>query len=294
MSNEMKGVLLAIGATIGWSLSGVFVRYVPEVDPWTFNAYRGASMSIALLLWMVLRYRADVFSHFRHATPVPLIATAGFFGIGSSLYILAMQNASVAAVSCVAATSPLFAALLAWVWLGERTRLVVLLAIFVALGGVGIVAFGESGTSLTGLLGSLVALLVAFCFAGQSVTLRRYRSVEMAPSLIVGGFGIFFAVSLTVGLAPIGRHELMILAAMGTLQLAVPLVLYMRGARYVSAVQMVLISLADAFLNPFWVWAVHGELPATSVYWGGILILGAIAVATWPRRKIVAPSEISP
>ena len=74
---------------------------------------------------------------------MPLIATAGFFGIGSSLYILAMQKASVAAVSCVAATSPLFAALLAWVWLGEKTRLVVFLAILVALGGVGVVAFGE-------------------------------------------------------------------------------------------------------------------------------------------------------
>jgi DME family drug/metabolite transporter len=241
-----------------------------------------------------LRYRGDVFSHFRHATPVPLIATAGFFGIGSSLYILAMQSASVAAVSCVAATSPLFAALIAWVWLGERTRLVVMLAIIVALGGVAIVAFGESGASLTGLFGSLIALLVALCFAGQSVTLRRYHSVEMAPSLIIGGFGIFAVVSLTVGLKPISLDEILILAVMGAVQLALPLVLYMRGARYVPAVQMVLISLADAVLNPFWVWVVHGELPAASVYWGGILILGAIAVATWPRRKNVIPSEVSP
>lgn len=285
MSNELKGVLLAIGATVGWSLSGVFVRYVPTIDPWTFNAYRGASMSCALLLWMLLRYRSEIFSHFRHATPIPLIATAGFFGIGSSLYILAMQQASVAAVSCVAATSPLFAALLAWVWLGERTRLVVLLAIFVALGGVAIVAFGESGASITGLYGSLVALLVALCFAGQSVTLRRYHSVEMAPSLIIGGFGIFIVVSLTIGLKAINFNEFLILAVMGTVQLALPLVLYMRGARYVPAVQMVLISLADAVLNPFWVWIVHGEVPVESVYWGGLLILGAIAAATWPRRR---------
>lgn len=290
----MKGVLLAIGATIGWSLSGVFVRYLPDIDPWTFNAYRGGSMSLALILWMVLRYRGEVFQHFRHATPVPLIATAGFFGIGSSLYILAMQSASVAAVSCVAATSPLFAALLAWIWLGERTRLVVLAAIVVALGGVAIVAFSESGASLTGLMGSLIALLVALCFAGQSVTLRRYHSVEMAPSLIIGGFGIFVVVSLTVGLAPVSGRQLAILAAMGTLQLAVPLVLYMRGARYVSAVQMVLISLADAFLNPFWVWLVHGELPHGSVFVGGAIILGAIAVATWPRRNAAEPVPVPP
>lgn len=283
MSNEMKGVLLAIGATIGWSLSGMFVRFVPAIDPWTFNAYRGASMSCALLLWMLLRYRGDTFSHFRQAEPLALVATAGFFGIGSSLYILAMQLASVAAVSCVAATSPLFAALLAWLWLGERTRLTVFVAIFVALAGVAIVAFGESGASISGLRGSLVAVLVAICFAGQSVTLRRYHSVEMAPSLIVGGFGIFTVVTLTVGLAPIALHDFLILATMGTVQLALPLVLYMRGARYVPAVQMVLISLADAFLNPFWVWLVHGEVPAAGVFWGGALILGAIAAATIRR-----------
>ena len=54
----------------------------------------------------------------------------------------------------------------------------------------------------------------------------------------------------------------------------------MRGARHVAAVQMVLITMADAFLNPLWVWMVHGELPATAVYWGGALILAAIAATT--------------
>ena len=291
MSNEMKGVLLAIGATIGWSLSGVFIRYIPDIDAWTFNAYRGASMGGALLLWMLLRYRSEAVAHFRQATLIPLVATAGFFGIGSSLYILAMQKASVAAVSCVAATSPLFAALLAWLWLGERTRLMVLAAILVALAGVAVVAFGESGASLTGLQGSLIALVVALCFAGQSVTLRRYHSVEMAPSLIVGGFGVFAVVALTQGLAPISLNEFLILAVMGAVQLALPLVLYMRGARYVPAVQMVLISLADAFLNPFWVWLVHGEVPDRSVFLGGALILGAIAAVTLRRA---APDNSMP
>lgn len=285
MSNELKGILLAIGATVGWSLSGVFIRYIPHVDAWTFNAYRGGSMSVALLIWMALRYRGDMIGHFRQATLLPLIATAGFFGIGSSLYVLAMQKASVAAVSCVGATSPLFAALIAWLWLKERTRPIVLAAILVALAGVAIVAFGEGGASLSGLEGSLIALLVALCFAGQSVTLRRYHSVEMAPSLIVGGFGIFAIVALTQGLAPITANEFMTLALMGAVQLALPLVLYMRGARYVPAVQMVLISLADAFLNPFWVWLVHGEVPETSIFLGGALIVGAIAAVTLRRAS---------
>jgi drug/metabolite transporter (DMT)-like permease len=285
MSNELKGVLLVCGATLFWSLSGVFIRFVPEIDPWTLNAWRGLSTAVSLLIWMLFAHRGTVIGHFRRSAPLALIATACFFGIGSSLYIAAMQLASVAAVSCVAATSPLFAAMLAWFWLGERTGIKVFLAIGVALAGVAIVAFGEADASLTGLSGALVALLVAMCFAGQSVTLRRYHNVAMEPALIVGGLGIFVVVSLTIGLGAVDARGLAIVGLMGVVQLALPLVFFMRGARYVPAVQMVLISLADAILNPFWVWIVHGEVPVESVYWGGFLILGAIAVATWPRRK---------
>ncbi len=143
----------------------------------------------------------------------------------------------------------------------------------------------RGGASISGLYGSLVALLVALCFAGQSVTLRRYHSVEMAPSLIVGGFGIFIVVGLTVGLKPISLNEMLILAAMGTVQLALPLVLYMRGARYVPAVQMVLISLADAFLNPFWVWLVHSEVPSRQ------RVPGRSAYPGRHRRRHRAPGD---
>ncbi len=284
MHPQVKGVLLVSGATLFWSLSGVFVRWLPAVDPWTFNAWRGLGMGLALLVWSVLFYGPVVGALFRQTDPVALLISASFFAVGSSLYIVAMQMASVAAVSCVGATSGLFAALLARVWLGERTRPVFYLAIGVAMGGVVAIALGERNASVSGFAGALVALGVALSFAGQSVALRRYKALGMEPALMAGGLSVFVAVAATVGLAPISWASLLSLLLMGTLQLAVPMLLYMRGARYVSAVQMVLITMADAFLNPFWVWLVHGELPATAVYWGGALILVAIAATTLPGR----------
>jgi hypothetical protein len=47
---------------------------------------------------------------------------------------------------------------------------------------------------------------------------------------------------------------------------------------------MVLITMADAFLNPFWVWLVHGELPAQAVYAGSVLVLGGIVWSNWPAK----------
>ena len=280
MRNAVKGVALVAGATLFWSLSGVFVRWMPSVDPWTFNAWRGLGMGLALMVWTLAHYGRGAVALFRHTDPVAVAIAASFFAVGSSLYILAMQLASIAAVSCLGATSCLFAALLARIWLGERTQPIFYVAIAVAMGGVAFIAFGESNASVSGLTGSIAALGMALCFAGQSVALRRYQALDMEPSMVVGGLSVFGVVAVSVGLAPIATSTLLTLLLMGALQLALPMVLFMRGARHVAAVQMVLITMADAFLNPLWVWMVHGELPATAVYWGGALILAAIAATT--------------
>ena len=121
---------------------------------------------------------------------------------------------------------------------------------------------------------------MAVCFAGQSVALRRYSAQGMEPAMIVGGLSIFVLVSLFGTLAPLALSTILLLFVMGTVQLSIPMVMYMRGARHVPVTQMVLITMADAFLNPLWVWMLFGELPAAGVFWGGALILAAIAATT--------------
>ncbi len=90
-------------------------------------------------------------------------------------------------------------------------------------------------------------------------------------------------IRFTIGLQPLDLMPLLVLLLMGVVQLAIPMWLYMRGARHVAAVQMVLITMADVVLNPLWVWIVHREVPATSVFWGGAVILLAISLTSWPQ-----------
>ncbi len=281
--DSARGLALVAGATFFWSLSGMFARWLPQVDPWTFNATRGLGMGVALLLWMVWEYRGDAIGLFTKSNPVALLISGGFFAAGSSLYILALQMTSVAAASCIGATSGIFAAVMARFWLGERTPAVFYVAVVMAIVGVALIAFGEAGTAGVGsLTGTAVAVAFALCFAGQSVALRRYSALRMEPAMVLGGLGVYFAVRFTVGLEPLDSGTLLVLLLMGVVQLAIPMVLYMRGARHVPAVQMVLITMADVVLNPLWVWLVHGEVPAISVFWGGAVILLAIGVTTWP------------
>jgi drug/metabolite transporter (DMT)-like permease len=284
-TSSAKGLLLVAGATLFWSLSGVFVRWLPGVQPWTFNAYRGLGMALAILAWTLWHYRGETIAMFRRSEPTALLISAGAFALGSSLYIVAMNLSSVAAVSCLGATSGLFAGVLARIWLGEKTQPVFYVAVFMALGGATVIALGEGEASINGYWGTLIGLGVAFCFALQSVSLRRYKALDMEPAMLLGGLGVFALVAASGLLVALPLQSVALLLLMGAVQLALPLVLYMRGARSVGAVQMVVITMADAILNPLWVWLVHGEIPVVGVYWGGALILLGIGLTTWNERK---------
>ena len=76
---------------------------------------------------------------------------AAFFGIGSTLYVYALTMGNVASVSVLCATSPFFAAVLAWLVMRERTSAVSLGATVVALVGVAIVVQAEMSALATGL-----------------------------------------------------------------------------------------------------------------------------------------------
>ncbi len=282
----LRGILFCCLATVCWSLSGAFVRTVPNIDPWTINAYRGFSAGICLLIYMLLRYRGDTFRRLFPAQPMGFIVSAGFFAAGTTVYIVALSMASVASVSVLGATSPIFAALLAWMMIGERTSPLVLIATVMVLLGVYLIARAEEAEMQSGLLGTLLGVLVGFTFAGQTVALRRYRHVEMTPAIMYGGFLVALLVLLIHGLPILSLRDYAVIALMGLVQLAIPLVLYIEGAKHVPAVPAILISLGDVVLNPTWAWLTHGEPVQPGVFLGGAIIVAAILMATiWPQLR---------
>ena len=291
-SDYFKGVALVFAATLFWSLSGIFVRSLSTTDGMTIAIYRAFFAAVTLFIALALRYRAEVFQRFRAMAGLGTLLCGGFFASASTLYILSLANAPVANVSCVAATSPLFAAILARILLGERTTILVWLAALIAIAGVVITMQGDLGGG--NFVGTLMALGVAFCFAGQSVSLRWFRNVDMVPAIYLGALAMTGVLAISHGLPPIGWHDLGLIAAMAVVQLALPLYLFAVGARYIPAVQATLINLLDVLFNPFWAWLGVGERPTVDAAIGGSLIVGAVLLAIVYGARVAARTTADP
>ena len=284
-----SGVFFVFLATLGWSLSGLFVRLMPGLDGWQLNCWRGYWMAVALMVYLVAVYGRGALRAFAEIPRVALFASALFFALGSTLYVSSLTMVSTATVSVIGATSPLFAALLSpWVT-GEKPGFEAWIAAGLALLGVGVIAW--EGLEAGRTVGLLLSICVPMAFAGQTLALRRYRNVDMVPSICLGGIMSFFIagfLGFTAGHVGggfnVGFREVLLLAVMATLQLAIPLVFYIKGARSVPAVTLTLIAMLDAVINPLWPWIFVGEHPGRTAFIGGGIIVGAVLISVFGRK----------
>jgi drug/metabolite transporter (DMT)-like permease len=278
-------IALVVLATIGWSLAGVFVRVLPGLNGWQINCWRGLSMAIFLLAYLAVANGKQTLTTFRSMPATAMLAGAGFFALGSTLYVTSLTLTSTANVSAINAIAPVFVIVLsAWVT-KEHPGKAAWIAAFLALAGVSIIFRG--GLRSGDWLGSLVAVAVALCFAGQTLTLRRFRDLEMMPAILVGGLAVFVIAGIAGGF-DVPWREIGILAVMGPVQLAIPLILFARAARQVPAATLSLIALLDTVLNPMWSWIGVGEIPAVASFVGGVVIVIAVSLSILAGRRMSA------
>jgi drug/metabolite transporter, DME family len=291
------GVIFVLLATLGWSMSGVFVRTMPQLDGWQINCWRGFWMATGLIVYMAWRYGSHFFREFARIPSVALWSSAVCFAAGTTLYVTSLTLASTATVSVIGAASPLVTGLLSpWIT-QERPSLVNWLGALLAL--VGMAVIGWHGLETGQYAGILTSLGVTLTFALQTLLLRRYRDVDMMPAIALGGFIAFLANGLLGGaLNPSGGFQvdvqaMLLLMLMGPLQLTLPLIAYAKGAKIVPAMLLSLLAMTDAVLNPLWPWLVYGEQPGKAALIGGAIILGAVLITTMLAARLrTKPSEV--
>ncbi len=278
-----RGRLLVVAAALLWSLSGFFVK-----SPWladlpvesagpTIAFYRCVFACLILLPFVRLS---------RIGWHPAMLLMAGFFASMNILLICSMTQTSAANAILLQYTAPIWMFVASVTLLKEKADGRNVAALVLGMVGVGVIVVAFWGG--TEAAGVLMGLGAGVSYGGVVVCLRVLRGHD--PFVLVA---LNHAVSalvvlpwiITTGGAPDGG-QLFTLFAFGTLQMAVPYVLFTRGMRTVSPQEAGVITLIEPVINPVWVFLLWHEPVALATVIGGAFILLGLAVryVPWGRR----------
>ena len=270
------GVACAVAAATVFSTAGVIVRRI-DLPAWDISFWRSALLVAAmlpLLVWQRRRIWIDV----RNAGPALLLSALLLSG-SFVAFILALGLAPVANVLIMFGATPFITALAARVFLGEPLHRHTLLAMGVAVAGLGLSVAGS--LQMGALAGMAVAGFVVLCMSGNYVVVRHRRDIGMAPAIWLAGL-----ISGLVAL-PFSHPETVMwsqvpwLLALSPGQLAGGLLLYMASLKRIPAGRAALLGLLELVLGPIWVWLFDGERPGDLTLAGGAIVIGAAAANVW-------------
>lgn len=267
------GVGLVLLAALALSSGGVLIRHIDGADGWQILFYRSLAGALTIFTVLVLRYRRSLIAAFRRVGRAGVLG-ALFLGAAFACFVWAVVLTSVANVALIGSTSPLFAAGLAWLVLGERVGRGVALAGAVAALGIAVM-FADS-VSGSGWDGNLVALGLPLSFAVMLIVFRRRPTIDMLPAtclaaLVAMGIGAVMADGLAIS-----GHDAALAVLLGVLQVGLGFSLITVGSRGVPAAEVALLLLLEAILSPIWVWAWADEVPRDATLIGGVFVLAAV------------------
>jgi drug/metabolite transporter (DMT)-like permease len=279
-----RGQIYVALAAIAWSTAGVLQRQL-SVDISTQVAGRAVFAAIALLLFVAVSERGRFLAAWR-SIGVAGIALAVGIAAASASFIAALNHTSVARVLFIMAASPVLAALLGWIFLGEAIARRTALAMAIALAGVALMLGAPGGGSATG---DALAVGMTLAFAITLVITRHRRDVSMAPATCLSQLILIavFAPLATPGAIDAGEAGW--LALLGGGQIALGLALLTVGARLIPAAQVALITLLEVVLGPIWVWLAYAEQPDAATLVGGAIVIVAILFQTRAAPPPPAP-----
>ena len=193
-------------------------------------------------------------------------------------------------------TAPVWVAILAAWFLGERATRADWVTIVVALGGMTL--FFKDSLVAGHLAGDVLSVVSGVCFAAMTIALRKQKDGSPVESIILGNILAFL-----VGLPWILKSPMLpasgwvALVVLGVVQLGVSYWLYVRAIRHVTALEAVLIPVIEPILNPLWVLIFMREKPSGWALVGGAIVLSAVtlrAVISIRARYVPAPAVAPP
>ncbi|PWW03405.1 EamA-like transporter family protein [Hoeflea marina] len=246
-----------------------------EGDAWSVLAVRsGLTFVTAVIVWLAIRLITG-----RSIPILPgraAIAVVTFYILASISFMLAVFATTTANLVFILAFTPMFAALLSWVTLGERPSTATFIAMAVMIAGVALIV--ADGLAAGHFLGDLTALASAFCLS-CAITVSRRSRADM-------GFAPLFSalVPAIIGLTMAGGPSHIVVEAPWWIVLnglvVTPLAFWClaTGPKYISGPEVAMFYLLETIFAPVWVWMIFAEEPSRNGLIGGLVMIVTLIV----------------
>lgn len=277
-----------------WGASFLFMRMsAADFGPVPLVFVRVALAGALLLPLLAARGQANVLrARWRELAVVGLLNSALPF----VCFTLAALVLGAALMSVFNATAPIWGALVAWAWLGEKPSASRAAGLALGVAGVGVLSWGKAdlqpgGHGVSPALG-IAACLAATLMYGVAANYSRRKLAGVPPLAQATGSQLAGAVVLAVPalfLWPAATPPLRAWGAAGALALActaLAYVLYFRLIAHVGAARAISVTFLIPAFATGWAWLFLGEVPSASMLGGGAVILLGTALATgfWQPR----------
>ena len=259
-----QAIVFLIITALLWSLGGLLIKWIP----WNPMAIAGMRSAIAAVLMGLFKRKMN-FTWSRTQ-----IGGAFFYAATVILFVSANKMTTAANAILLQYTAPIYVALFAGWFLGEKTTKWDWLTIVTALGG--ILLFFLDDLSAGGWWGNMVAILSGVAFAGLALFLRKQKDGSPLESLFLGNvLTALIGLPFMFGSTP-GAMGWLGLFLLGVFQLGFSYILYARAIKHVTALEAILIPIIEPILNPIWVLLLLGETPGKWAVAGGAIVLVSV------------------
>jgi len=271
-------LLLLILTALFWSLGGLMIKKV-NLHPMAIAGWRSAIAVVFLLIWT----RKPKFTWSR-----PQIGCALAYAGNMFSFIAATKLTTAANAILLQYTAPAYVAVFSIPFLKEFPRRIDWWAVALTL--IGMVLFFFDRISLTGMWGNLAGIAAGITFAWLILFLRKQKEGSPVESVILGNaLTALLALPLLVQTLPTVQDWIW-LSLLGSIQTAVPYIIYSIAIRHVTALEGILVPVIEPLLNPTWAFLFLGEVPGFWAVIGGVIILSAVTmrsvIPAGPLRSI--------
>ena len=151
----------------------------------------------------------------------------------------------------------------------------------------GIIIMVGGSLSSGSLFGNLVALAIPINFSILVMIIRKNPNLDMVPAIFYSGiFSCIYGLILTESFN-FSSHDILMGFLLGVPQLALGFICITIGSRSTASATIGLLMLSETVFGPIWVWFFLNEIPPLSVFFGGAVIILAIIIKSFDKRKSI-------